>query len=107
MTETVQRNDEKGRYELHVDGELAGFALYTDKGDQRIMYHTEIFDAFGGRGLSNVLVTQALDDIRAGGKRVVGVCPLVAAFLRKHPEQADIADPASEDLVRWLDSTLT
>ena len=58
MTETVRRNDDKSRYELHVDGELAGFALYTDKGDQRIMYHTEIFEAFGGRGLSSVLVTK-------------------------------------------------
>ena len=106
MTEIVRRNDDKSRYELHVDGELAGFAAYTDKGDQRIMYHTEIFEAFGGRGLSNVLVTEALADIRGSGKRVVAVCPLVAAFLRKHPEQADIADPASPDLVRWLESTL-
>ncbi|HJQ46690.1 MAG TPA: GNAT family N-acetyltransferase [Amycolatopsis sp.] len=106
MTETVRRNDDKSRYELHVDGELAGFALYTDKGDQRIMYHTEIFEAFGGRGLSSVLVTRALADIRDSGMRVVAVCPLVAAFLRKHPEQADIADHATPDLVRWLESTL-
>jgi predicted GNAT family acetyltransferase len=106
MTETVRRNDDKSRYELHVDGELAGFVAYTDKGDQRIMYHTEIFDAFGGRGLSKVLVTAALADVRDSGKRVVAVCPLVAAFLRKNPEQADIADPASPELVRWLESTL-
>ena len=106
MTETVRRNDDDDRYELLVDGELAGFAAYADKGDQRVMYHTEVFDAFGGRGLSNVLVTQALADIRDSGKRVVAVCPLVAAFLRKHPEQAEIADPARPDVMRWLDTTL-
>jgi predicted GNAT family acetyltransferase len=110
MTDTettqVRRNDEKSRYELTVDGELAGFAAYADNGEQRVFYHTEIAKAFGGRGLSTVLVTEALADVRATGKRAVAVCPLVAAFLRKHPEQADIADPVTAETMRWLDTAL-
>ncbi|WP_246244739.1 GNAT family N-acetyltransferase [Amycolatopsis pithecellobii] len=102
----VSRNDEKHRYEISVDGELAGFAQYADRGDQRILYHTEIAEAFGGRGLSKVLVTGALADVRAGGKRAVPVCPLVASFLRKHPDQADVADEVTPETVQWLDKAL-
>lgn len=107
MSDTaVRRNDEKSRYEISVDGEFAGLAAYADRGDQRVLYHTEIEQAFGGRGLSNVLVTEALADIRAAGKRVVAVCPLVAAFLHKHPDQADLADPATAETRNWLYETL-
>jgi predicted GNAT family acetyltransferase len=103
MSDTaVRRNDEKSRYEISADGEFAGFAAYADHGDQRVLYHTEIKPAFGGRGLSNVLVTEALADIRHTGKRAVGVCPMVAAFLRKHPDQADVADPVTSEIRNWL-----
>ncbi|WP_236795394.1 GNAT family N-acetyltransferase [Amycolatopsis sp. GM8] len=105
MTE-VRRNDEKNRYEISVDGKLAGFALYAGHGEQRVMYHTEIAGEFGGRGLSTVLVTEALADVRANGQRVVAVCPLVSAFLRKHPDQADIADQVTPEISRWLEKTL-
>jgi predicted GNAT family acetyltransferase len=107
MTQTgIRRSDENSRYEISVDGELAGFAAYADRGEQRIFYHTEIAEAFGGRGLSTVLVTEALADVRAAGKHVVPVCRLVAAFLRKHPDQSDLADPVAPETLHWLDETL-
>ena len=48
------------------------------------------------RGLGTALVTGALDDARARGLRVVPLCPFVDAFMRRHPEYADVAvaDPA-------------
>lgn len=101
----VRRNDDKSRYEISVDGEVAGFAQYADHGGQRVFYHTEVAPKFGGQGLSTVLVTEALADARAGGKRVVPVCPLVASFLRKHPDQADIADGVTPETLRWLEKT--
>ncbi|GHF68977.1 hypothetical protein FHX82_003498 [Amycolatopsis bartoniae] len=101
----VKQNDQKSRYELTVDGELAGFAQYADRGGQRVVYHTEVFPAFGGRGLSNVLVTEALADVRTSGKRLVPVCPLVAAFVEKHPEQGDVADPVTPEVEEWVKKT--
>ncbi|KAA9165615.1 N-acetyltransferase [Amycolatopsis acidicola] len=96
----VERMDD--RYELTVDGKVAGFAAFADRGDDRVMYHTEIDEAFGGRGLSTELVTRALEDIRASGKHVVAVCPLVARFLVKHTEFADLAQPVTDDVLEWL-----
>lgn len=106
MTTAVRRNAAENRYEITVDGELAGIAAYADLDGRRVAYHTEVFDAFAGHGLGTALVAGALDDIRASGLRVVPVCPLFAAFLRKHPDQADIADPVRPELLRGLEAAL-
>jgi hypothetical protein len=51
--------------------------------------------------LANILVGEALQAARADGKRVVAVCPMVAAFIQKHPEFSDITDPVTPEILRW------
>ncbi|MFF3905832.1 GNAT family N-acetyltransferase [Streptomyces sp. NPDC001848] len=102
----VERIDAKNRYEILVDGTRAGLTAYRDRGEQRVFYHTEVDDAFAGQGLASQLVQQALTDVRASGKRIVPVCPYVAKFLKKHEEFADITDPVTPDVLRWLDTEL-
>ncbi|MER5755362.1 GNAT family N-acetyltransferase [Streptomyces sp. NPDC002088] len=105
-TPVVERADDKHRYEILVDGELAGFTEYLDRDEQRVFYHTEIDETFAGQGLASRLVQQALTDVRKTGKRVVPVCPYVAGFLQKHGEFADIADPVTRDVRQWLHKAL-
>lgn len=38
----------------------------------------------------------------ADGKRVVATCPMVAAFVKKHPEFSDITDPATPAILQWV-----
>jgi len=102
----VERADARHRYEVLVDGERAGLTAYRDHGDQRVFYHTEIDEAHAGQGLAAQLVQQALTDVRALGKRIVPVCPYVAKYLKKHDEFADITDPVTPDVLRWLDAEL-
>lgn len=78
------------RFEIHVDGALAGFTEYWEDGDVRIFPHTEIDRAFAGRGLATTLIRGALDATRAGGKSVQPVCRFVRSFIAKHPEYADL-----------------
>ncbi|QLJ04292.1 N-acetyltransferase [Streptomyces sp. NEAU-sy36] len=103
----VERVEDRHRYEILVDGELAGFTEYLDRDEQRVFYHTEVADAFAGQGLASRLVEQALTDVRRAGKRVVPVCPYVASFLRKHEEFAGIADPVTPDVRHWLRQALS
>jgi len=102
----VQRNDDRNRYEILVDGKRAGLTAYRDHGDQRVFFHTEIDDAYAGQGLAGQLVQHALTDVRALGKRIVPVCPYVAKFLKKHDEFADITDPVTPEVLRWLEGEL-
>ncbi|MET8904336.1 MULTISPECIES: GNAT family N-acetyltransferase [unclassified Streptomyces] len=105
-TTTVERADDDSRYEILVDGRRAGLTAYRDLGEQRVFFHTEIDEAFAGQGLGTRLVRQALVDVRASGMRIVPVCPYVAKFLKRHGEFADITDPVTPDVLRWLKSRL-
>ena len=93
---------EADRFSISVDGQKAGFTEFIDVGDQRVFPHTEIDDAFGGRGLATILVKEALDRTRADGLRIVAVCSMVAGFIDKHPDYADSVDPLTTDLKRAL-----
>jgi uncharacterized protein len=86
----VADNWDRSRYEITVDGALAGFSTYRRKGDTVVIVHTEIADAFAGQGLGGRLARGALDDIRARSLRVVAECPFVAKYMREHPEYDDL-----------------
>ncbi|MER7515542.1 GNAT family N-acetyltransferase [Streptomyces sp. NPDC126499] len=102
----VRHVDDRHRYEILVDGERAGLTAYRDRGEQRVFFHTEVGDAYAGRGLASILVQEALTDVRAAGKRIVPVCPYVAKFLKEHDEFADLTDPVTPEVTRWLDGEL-
>jgi uncharacterized protein len=90
---SVTNASEQKRYEISAGGVQAGLAAYVDTGTQRIFYRTEIYEMFGGRGLADILIAAALDDTRAAGKRVVAICPVVAAFVDKNEEYYEVLDP--------------
>ncbi|GJF12902.1 N-acetyltransferase [Mycolicibacterium cyprinidarum] len=95
---------EADRFSISVDGQKAGFTEFIDHGRQRIFPHTEVDEAFGGRGLATILVAEALEATRAAGLRIVPVCSLVAGFIDKHDEFAEAVDPVTADVKRLLSS---
>jgi predicted GNAT family acetyltransferase len=90
MSNQVTLNPDKSRYEIHVDGILAGFTQAFEDGNVVTFPHTVVFDEFEGQGLASELVTQALDDIRVRGKLVIATCPYVSRFIEKHPDYKDL-----------------
>jgi predicted GNAT family acetyltransferase len=83
---------EPDRFTITVDGQTAGFTQIVDRDGKRIFPHTEVDDAFQGRGLATILIGEALDQTRAAGLRIVPVCEMVAAYVKKHPELNDVVD---------------
>ena len=66
---------------------LAGRADFVDSPvaeNERIFFHTEVDEQFGGRGLAGILLREALADSIESKLTVVPVCPLFAAHLQKH-----------------------
>ena len=87
---TVVDNTERHRYEVHVDGALAGILAYTVRGDSVVMPHTVVEPQFEGRGLGGLMAERALDDARERGLKVVPQCWFVAAYIEKNPQYADL-----------------
>lgn len=86
----VKDSPEKRRYEVTVDGEVAGASYYRDADGVRIVTHTEVADEFEGQGVGSRLIAGALDDIRVRGLRVTPLCPFAAAYIERHPEYSDL-----------------
>ena len=88
----VRDNRDLHRYEVTVDGGLAGILIYRlNEADAVItLVHTEVDRAFRGRHLADRLARHALDDARGTGLRVGPDCPFVARFIRAHPEYQDL-----------------
>ena len=86
----VRHNAARSRYEITLDGRLAGFADYRADADTIVFPHTEIEPSLRNQGLGAELVRGALDDVRARGGRVVAQCWYVAEFIDQHPEYADL-----------------
>lgn len=82
----VVRNDEKSRYEVFFDGELAGFSEYEERDDETVFIHTEIDGGFSGKGLGSILAKNAVEDVIARGRVIRPLCPFIKAYLEKHPQ---------------------
>jgi hypothetical protein len=78
------------RYEIEVDGEVAGFLMYRREPDVLELVHTDVDPKWEGQGVGAALVKGALDDVRARGLKIRPYCPFVAAYLRRHPEYDDL-----------------
>jgi uncharacterized protein len=84
----VVDSPEQHRFELRVDGELAGAAYYRLHPDEIVFTHTEVDKAYEGKGLGSKLAAGALTAVQGRGLRVVPQCPFIAAYLKRHPELA-------------------
>ena len=83
----VKDNSSDSRFEAYLDGEIAGFVEYEIDGDVVTLEHTEVDDAFEGRGVGSALVRGALDDVLdRDGVHVHVTCPFIRSWLRKHPD---------------------
>jgi uncharacterized protein len=77
---------ERDRYELSIDGEVAGFSAYRIRPGLIAFVHTEVDERLQGRGLGDRLIRFALEDARARGLSVLPFCPFVKAFIERHRE---------------------
>jgi predicted GNAT family acetyltransferase len=81
---------ERKRFELTVDGELAGFLIYRAREGLIALIHTEVEDGYEGRGLGGQLARFALDRARDQSLAVLPFCPFVNDWMKRHSEYSDL-----------------
>jgi hypothetical protein len=85
----VRDNEAEEQFELEVDGQVALLAYFRE--GATIYYpHTEVPSSLRRHGLAARLSRYALDHARTNGLNVVPGCPYVRAYIRRHPEYADL-----------------
>ncbi|HEY4377867.1 MAG TPA: GNAT family N-acetyltransferase [Acidimicrobiales bacterium] len=101
MAIEITDHHERSRYELAVDGQLAGFADYRRRPGVIDLVHTQIDPEFQGQGLAGKLIAYMLDSARAEGLVVEPSCPFVRKFLGDHPADRDLVSAADRARLGW------
>jgi predicted GNAT family acetyltransferase len=93
MTTTVVNNPDQSRYEISIDGDLVGVAVY-ELGENSINFtHTQVETDNREQGLGGTLVKGALDDVRSeSSARVIATCPFVVKWVSEHPDYQDLLE---------------
>jgi len=81
---TITRNDDRGRYELHVDGALASFADFIPGEGSIVFTHTETLPEFSGQGLGLELAKGAVADAVSKDETIVPLCPFIRRYLERN-----------------------
>ncbi|MFN0293079.1 GNAT family N-acetyltransferase [Pedobacter helvus] len=81
----VIKNEETHRFELSVDGHTA-FIDYEENEKIIKLIHTESPDALAGRGAATALIEKTLAYLEENTYQLVPLCPLVFAYVKRHPE---------------------
>ena len=81
---------ERSRFEIRVDGDVAGFTEYRRRPGLIAFIHTLIDPRFEGRGLASQLVRTALSEARSDALSVLPFCPFVRSYIAGHTEYLDV-----------------
>jgi predicted GNAT family acetyltransferase len=87
----VTDNAERNRFELKLEDRVAGWVDYRrEDGDVVALLHAEVHPDLRSQGIGERLVAGTFEELRDQGLRVRPVCPFVVAYVRRHPEVADL-----------------
>lgn len=94
MPENISVNKEEsgsgGRYVAVVDGHEAEMTFSRTNPQLIIIDHTAVPDALRGRGVGQALAFHAVEDARAGGWKIIPLCPFMKAQSLRHKDWADV-----------------
>jgi uncharacterized protein len=86
LDKAVVDNRARQRYEIRINGELAGYSLYKWLPGTVVFTETVIAPRFRGQGTGSRLIAAALADAERRDLRIVPRCPFVQDFIRLQPD---------------------
>jgi uncharacterized protein len=86
MSQSVIDDTAREQFVVSMDGTTATLE-YKLRGDRLHLLHTEVPEAFRGRGIGGRLVEAALAKARADHLTIVPWCPYARGWLKKHTDQ--------------------
>lgn len=89
---TKEEHGSKGRFLARLEGVAEDAELTWSRANPTLIIadHTGVPDSMRGMGVGQQLVEHLIADARAGGYRIVPLCPFVRAQYQRHPEWSDV-----------------
>ena len=67
-------------------GEDLATIMYRELPGKIALLHTEVEAALEGKGAATAIIEKALDYIEKNELKLIPLCPLVVAYIKRHPE---------------------
>ncbi|WP_280440126.1 GNAT family N-acetyltransferase, partial [Nocardia cyriacigeorgica] len=93
MSTEVRNNTALERFEIYVDGAIAGYAEYQDTNAERAFVHTEIYSQYEGQGYGRVLVETAQNQTRPDHHRALTSWPVGRPMRGSPPGNKPLVPP--------------
>ena len=87
----VVKNNSNHRFELTVDG-FTAFIDFKEKDNVIKLIHTESPPELAGRGVATALIEKTLVYLEENNYKLIPLCPLVFAYIKRHLEWKRIVD---------------
>ena len=85
----LERNDERQRYELWDGDDRVGTLKIREDPDATVLVETFVDPKFEGHGYGSRLVSAALAEVRASGKKLRIECSFARAYVERHPDEVE------------------
>ena len=87
----IEVNDKNGFFYIEIDGKVVAKMTFVFAGtDKIIVDHTEVNDAFEGKGFGKIMVEKAVEYARENEIKIIPLCPFTKSVIDKTPEFQDI-----------------
>lgn len=88
---SLLKNEETHRFEIHVNGHKA-FIDYKERPEKITLIHTEVEPELEGKGAATAVIEKTLEYLEQHNYKLVPFCPLVFAYIKRHPVWKRIVD---------------
>lgn len=92
----VTHNEAEHRFETWLDGYLSKLD-YIQDGKNFVITHVGVHPELRGQGVAGKIVQVSLEYARERSLRVVPMCSYAAAYIRRHPEYAELTRQQAEE----------
>ncbi len=83
---SIINNEVNNRFELKLEKDDFAFIDYRLRDNVLYFLHTEVPDAYSGRGIAGRMAKFALEYAKNKGWKIKPWCPYIASYLKRHPE---------------------
>ena len=92
----VTHDPDKKRFETWIDNQLSKLD-YIQDGKNFVITHVGVHPSLRGHGVAGKIVETGLKYAKENSLRVVPMCSYAAAYIRRHPEYAELTKQIAEE----------
>lgn len=92
----VEQNPAENRFETRIDDKLSKLD-YIQDGKNFVITHVGVHPDLRGQGVAGKITQVAIEYAKKNSLRVVPMCSYAAAYVRRHPEYAELTKQPAEE----------